>query len=187
MLNLPISHVCLTPVFLGESDESRNVGCLQTKLQGLPACSDIGSRVPVSVVGVDSGSAEAPQKVAKETISLLVAQLLRTAQEDQRMDGKAPLEGKSSPLSAVSPGPDMERGHSVKEWVRMCFPCGGRGHGVNRCSQVDTGWSGREGQPPGPSEIEVQLTPSGSGWFEGTPAGLAVASGTWARTSLNLK
>ena len=93
-----------------------------------------------------------------------------------------------SPLSAVSPGPGTERGH--------CFSCGRQGHGVNRCSQVDTsfpflppgwsvdvrngqyrvtqtdrtrlgstpgneGWSGREGQPPGPSGIEVRLTPAG--------------------------
>ena len=105
--------------FLGESDESRNVGCLQTKLQELPACSDMVSRIPVSVVGVDSGSAEALRQVAKgdsqlaplEAISLLVAQLLNTAREGQWMDGKAHLEGKSSPLSAVSPGPGTERGH----------------------------------------------------------------------------
>ena len=73
----------------------------------------------MSVVGVDSGIAEALRKVAKgdgqlaplEVISLLVAQLLHTAWEDQWMDGKAHLEGKSSPLSAVSPGPGTERGH----------------------------------------------------------------------------
>ena len=165
---------------------------------------DMGSRVPVSVVGVDSGSAETPRNVEKgdgqlaplEAISLLVAQLLHTAQEGQWMDGKAHLEGKSSPLSAVSPGPGTERGHSVKEWARVCFLCGRQGHGVNRCSQVDTsvpflplgwsvdvrngqyqatqtdgtrlgstpgneGWSGREGQPSGPSEFEVQLTLAG--------------------------
>ena len=52
------------------------------------------------------------------------------------------------PLSAVSPGTGAERGHSGKEWVRVCFSCGRQGHGVNRCSQVDTsfpflplGWS----------------------------------------------
>ena len=86
------------------------------------------------------------------------------------MDGKAPSEGELSPLSAVSPGSGTERGYSVKEWVRVCFSCGRQGHGVNQCSQVDTsflvtqtdgtglgstpgneGWSGREGQTPGPS------------------------------------
>ena len=126
---------------LGESDESLNVGCLQTKLKELTACSDMGWRVPVSVVGV-----ETPRKVEKgdgqlaplEAISLLVAQLLCMTREGQWMDRKAPLEGKLSPLSAVSPGPGTERGHSAKEWVRVFFSCGCQGHGVNRCSQVDT-------------------------------------------------
>ena len=83
----------------------------------------MGSRVPVSVVGVDSRSVETPRKVEKgngqlaplEAISSLVTQLLRTAQEGRRMDGKPPSEGKLSPLSAVSLGPGTERGHSVKE------------------------------------------------------------------------
>ena len=179
---------------LGESDESRNVRCLQTKLQELPACSGMGSRVPVSVVGVDSGRAGNPQKVEKgdgqlaplEAISSLVAQLLRTAQDGQQMDGKAPLEGKLSPLSAVSPGPGTERGHSVKEWVRVCFSCGrqGHGHGVNdvykwtllfhfchrggrwmanirRHGLTELDWGLLRETRDGPSGIEVRLTPAG--------------------------
>ena len=106
------------------------------------------------------------------------------------MDEKAPSEGEMGPSSAVSPGSGTERGHSVKEWVRVCFSCGRQGHGVNRGSQVETsfpflppgwsvdvqngqyratwtdgtglgstpgneGWSGWEGQPPGPSGIKV--------------------------------
>ena len=107
---------------LAESDESRNVRCLRMELQELPACSGMGSRVPVSVVGVDSRSAETPRKVEKkgdsqltplEAISSLVTQLLRMTQEGRRMDRKAPSEGKLIPLSAVSPGPGAERGHSV--------------------------------------------------------------------------
>ena len=50
--------------------------------------------------------------------------------------------------SAVSPVTGAERGHPVIEWARVCFSCGRQGHGVNRCSQVDTsfpflpqGWS----------------------------------------------
>ena len=126
------------------------------ELQDRPACSGLGSRVPLSLINMDSRSAETPRKVEKgdgqlaplEAISSLATQLLRMAQEGRRMDGKAPSEGKLSPLSAVPPGPDTERGHSVKEWVRVCFSCGRQGHGVNRCSQVDTsfpflppGWS----------------------------------------------
>ena len=54
------------------------------------------------------------------------------------MDEKAPSEGETSPLSAVSLGTGTERGHSAKEWMRGCFLCGRQGHKVNRCSQVDT-------------------------------------------------
>ena len=79
-----------------------------------------------------------------EAISSLETRLLRTAQEGRLVDEKAQM----GPLSAVSPGFCAERGHSVKEWVRVCFSCGRQGHGVNRCSQVDTsfpflppGWS----------------------------------------------
>ena len=103
-----------------------------------------------------SKSAETPRKVGEgdgqlaplEAIFSLVTQLLRTAQEGRRVDEKAPSEGELGPLSAGSPGSGAERGHSVKEWVRVCFSCGRQGHGVNRCSQVDTsvpflppGWS----------------------------------------------
>ena len=94
---------------LGESDESRNVRCLRTELQELPACSGMGSRVPVSVVGVDSRSAGTPRKVEKgdgqlaplEAISSLATQLLRTAQEGRRMDGKDSFGGEVYPLSAI--------------------------------------------------------------------------------------
>ena len=46
------------------------------------------------------------------------------------------------------------------------------------------GWSGREGKPPGSSEIVVRLTPEGESKFSGrTPAGLAGASGACPRNS----
>ena len=50
---------------LGESDDSRKVGCLRTELQELLACSGMYSRVPVSVVIVGSKSVETPRKVGK--------------------------------------------------------------------------------------------------------------------------
>ena len=147
---------------------------------------------------------ETPRKVEEgdgqltslEAISSLVTQLLHTVQEGRKRDETPLPEGESGPLSAVSPGPGKDIGHPVREWTRVCFSCGRQGHGVNRCSQVDTsfpflppgwsvdvrngqyrasqtdmtglrstpgneGWSGREGQPPGPSGIEVRLTPAG--------------------------
>ena len=191
---------------LGVSGESCTVGCLRTEMQELPACSGMDSRVPGTMVGVDLRSEETPRKVEEgdgqlaslETISSLVTQLLRTVQEGRRVDDTPLPEGESGPLSAVSLGPGMGIGPPVREWTRVCFSCGRQGHGVNRCSQMDTsfpflppgwsadvrngqyrvsqtdvtglrstpgneGWSGREGQPPGPSGIEVRLTPAGEG------------------------
>ena len=80
---------------LGESDDSRKVGCFQTELQELLVCSGTDSRDPVSVVGVGSKSAETPRKVGKgdsqlaplEAISSLMTRLLRTAQEDRWVGG----------------------------------------------------------------------------------------------------
>ena len=75
------------------------------------------------------------------------------------------------PLPAVSPGTGAERGHSVKQWARGCFSCGRQGHGVNRCSQVDTsfpilppGWSDvRNGQYQA-TRTALGSTPGNEGW-----------------------
>ena len=45
------------------------------------------------------------------------------------------------------------------------------------------GWSGREGQPPGPSGIKVRLTPAGELLVRGDASRL----GSWARTSLDFE
>ena len=52
-----------------------------------------------------------------------------------------------SPSAVLEVG-SAERGQSVMERARVCFSCGRPGHGVNRCSQVNTsfpflsqGWS----------------------------------------------
>ena len=66
------------------------------ELQEFPACSDKGSRVPVSVVGVDSGSAETPRKVEKgdgqlaplEAISLLHGSTTVTHSMGESTDGR---------------------------------------------------------------------------------------------------
>ena len=86
---------------LGESDDSRELGCLRTDWQELMVCTGADSRVPVPMVGVSLGSVETPRKVEEgdgqlaplEAISSLVARLLRTAQEGRRADVKAPSEG----------------------------------------------------------------------------------------------
>ena len=119
-----------------------------------------------------------------EAISSLVTRLLSTAQEGRRVDKKAPSEVEMGPLPAMSPGTGAERGHSVKEWVWVCFSCGRQGHGVNRCSQVDTsfpflppGWSVdvRNGQYRATRSDGTGLgsTPGNEGWSgrEGQPPG----------------
>ena len=70
------------------------------------------------------------------------------------------------------------------ERVRVCFLCGRQGHGVNRCSQVDTsfpflsqGWSVdvRDGQYRAirTSGTGMWSTPGNEGWSgrEGQPPG----------------
>ena len=61
---------------------------------------------------------------------------------------KIPPEEGIGSSSAVPAMGGTDRGHSTREWARVCFSCGRPGHGVNRCSQVDTsfpflllGWS----------------------------------------------
>ena len=115
----PISMVVRGCNSLGVSGESCTAGCHRTKRQELPACSGMDSRVPGPVVGVDPRSEETPRKVEEgdgqlaslETISSLVTQLIRTG-------------------TGIGP--------PVWEWMRVCFSCGRQGHGVNRCSQMDT-------------------------------------------------
>ena len=59
-----------------------------------------------------------------EVISSQVTRLLRTAQERQLADVKiSPREGMGS-SSAVPAAGVTERGHSTREWARVCFSCG---------------------------------------------------------------
>ena len=155
-------------------------------------CPGIDSRVPVSVVGVFPGNVETPREVRNgdsqlalwEVLSSLVTQLLRTAQEGRLADEKVPPEEGMGSSSAGLPVTGSERGHSAMEWARVCFLCGRQGHGVNRCSQVDTsfrflpqGWSVdvRNGQC---RAIQIGgtgmwFTPENDGWsgWEGQPPG----------------
>ena len=177
---------------LGGSDDSRQLRCLRTDLQELQVCTGMDSRVPVSGVGVSSRNVETPRKVGEgdgqlaplEAISSLATRLLRMAQEGRLVDEKAPSEGEMGSLSAVSQVSGAERGHSVKEWGKVCFSCGRQRHGVNRCSQVDTsfpflppGWlvDVRIGQYQATQTDGTGLgsTPGNEGWSgrEGKPPG----------------
>ena len=135
------------------------------------------SRVPVPVVSVIPSDVGTQRKVGNgdsqlaplEVISSLVTQLfIRTAQEGRPADVNVPAEEGTGSSSAVPAVRGAERGHSVMEWARVCFSCGRPGHGVNRCSQVDTsfpflsqGWSVNSGMANieryGPVEMECGL------------------------------
>ena len=86
--------------------------------------------------------------------------------------------------SAIPAAEGTERGHSTREWARVCFSCRRPGHGVNRCLQVDTffpflspGWSVdvRDGQyravrTGGTGRWSAPGNEGWSGW-EGQPPG----------------
>ena len=111
-----------------QSDDPRKLECPRTGSQEVLTVSVMDSRVPVSRVGEEDG-----QLAPLQAISLLVTRLLHAVQDGRPVEEKAPLEGKMSLVSAGVP---------------VCFLCGRQGHGVNRCSRVDTsfpflppGWS----------------------------------------------
>ena len=94
-------------------------------------------------------------------------------------------EGKLGPLSAVPLGPDMGIDPPVWGWARVYFSCGHQGHGVNRCSQMDTsfpflspGWSVdvRNGRyRASRTHVDgLNYTPGKEGWSgrEGQPPGI---------------
>ena len=58
------------------------------------------------------------------------------------------LDGGIHPSSPVPLEPVLEEDPTVRGWDRVCFSCGHQGHGVSRCSRIDTsfpfllaGWS----------------------------------------------
>ena len=132
--------------------------------------------------------------VTLEAISSLVTRLLRTAPEGRRADVKVPPVGGMGSTAAVPPVTSTEGGHLKMEWARVCFSCGRQGHGVNRCSQVDTsfpflprGWSRdvRNGQYQAmrTGGTDVWSAPGNEGWSgrEGQPPG---SSGIKAQLTL---
>ena len=114
----------------------------------------------------------------------LIARLLRAAQEDNAAEVKVPPNTRarrpSVALDAGTPGRNQLAGDGV-------FSCGRPGHGVNRCSQVDTsfpflprGWSVdiRDGQYRSVwhGGSMARSPPGNEGWSgqEGQPPGSSV-------------
>ena len=176
---------------LGGSGDSREPGCLRSDSQELMVCPVTESRVPVHVASVSQDEVGIQRKVGNgdsqlaplEVISSLVTRLLRAAQEDWPADVKVPPEEELGLSSAIPTVGGAEKG-PVRERVRVCFSCGRPGHGVNRCSQMDTsfpflsqGWSvdvrGGQYRAIRTGGTGMWPTPGDEGWSgrEGQPPG----------------
>ena len=121
-------------------------GCFRVRYEERKVFLVVDQRVPVLVANVilrEDGTpstvgSEDSQLAPLEVISSLVTRLLRTAQGGRPADVKTPPEeGMRSPPVVPAVGVAV-RGHSAREWARVCFSCRRPGHGVNCCSQVDT-------------------------------------------------
>ena len=95
------------------------------------------------------GGGGSSQVAPLEIMSSLIARLLRAAQEDHPAEVKVPPDaGARPPLAVPEVGITGRSQLSEVEHVMVCFSCGRLGHGVNRCSRVDSsfpflpqGWS----------------------------------------------
>ena len=140
---------------LGGPSDSREPGSLRSESQELLVCSVKESRVPVQVTSViprevgihrKVGNGES-QLIPLEVISSLVTRLLRTVQEGRLADVKVHPEEVTGIVISCTGGESCGK-RPFSAMVTVCFSCGRPGHGVNRCSQVDTtfpfllqGWS----------------------------------------------
>ena len=111
-------------------------------------CPEVESRIPVPVANVVQSDIVGPREWVQPRCSSgimpsLIARLLRAALEDNPAEVKVPPNTRqpSVALDAETPERNQLAGDGV-------FSCGRPGHGVNRCSRVDTsfpflprGWS----------------------------------------------
>ena len=72
-------------------------------------------------------------------LSSLIARLIWAAQEDNPAEVKVPPDaGARWPPVVPFLGTSAQSQVSEAEPVMVCFSCGRPGHGMNRCSRVDT-------------------------------------------------
>ena len=167
-------------------------------------------QIPVSVASVVQSDLAGVQEVGSVwnqdalpgLLSSLIAQLIWAAQEDNPAEVKVPPDtGTQGPPVAPLPGTSAQSPVLEAEPVMLCFSYGSPGHGVNRCSRVDTsfpflppGWSVavQDGQylavwPGGPM---ARIQSGNEGWSasrtsgnSGTTDGMGVTGGTctWLR------
>ena len=143
---------------LGMSDDSREPGYFRPNSLKPVGCPDVDSRIPVPVANVSQSNVVAHRKGGEggcsqvaplKIMSSLIARLLWAAQEDHPAEVKVPPDAGARPPSVVPElGIPGQSQLSEVERVMVCFSCGHPGHGVNRCSRVDSsfaflpqGWS----------------------------------------------
>ena len=106
-------------------------------------CPEVESRIPVPVASVVQSDIVGPRDVRSRCnqyfspgiMPSLIARLLRAAQEDNPVEVKEPPDA-GARRPSVAPGAGMPgRNQLAGDGV---FSCGRPGHGVNRCSRVDT-------------------------------------------------
>ena len=118
-------------------------------------CPESEPRIPVSMSSVVQSDLVGAQEVGSVRnrdaspgkLSSLIARVIRAAQEDNPTEVKVPPDA-GARWPPVAPFPGTSAQSQVSEAEPVCFSCGRPGHGVNRCSRVDTsfpflppGWS----------------------------------------------
>ena len=141
----------------GVSGDSRESKLFRANSLRAVGCPEVDSRIPVSVANVVQSDSVGPreagcgcnQDAPPGILSSLIARLLRATQEDNLAEVKVPPDaGARQPSVAPGAGTPGRSQLSEAEPVMVCFSCGHPGHGMNRCSRVDTsfpflpqGWS----------------------------------------------
>ena len=137
----------------GVSGDSRESTLFRENSLRTVGCPEVESRIPVPVASVVQSDIVGPreagsgcnQDVPPGIMPSLIARLLRAAQEDNPAGVKVPPNTRARRPSVALDAGTLGRNQLAGDGV---FSCGRPGHGVNRCSQVDTsfpflrqGWS----------------------------------------------
>ena len=135
----------------GVSGDSRESTLFRENSLRTVGCPEVESRIPVPVASVVQSDIVGPreagsgcnQDVPPGIMPSLIARLLWAAQEDNPAEVKVPPNTR-----ARRPSVALDAGTPGRNQLAGVFSCGRPGHGVNRCSRVDTsfpflsrGWS----------------------------------------------
>ena len=99
----------------------------------------VASVVQSDIVGARVAGCGCNRDASLGTMPSLIARQLRAPQEDNPTEIKVPPDGGARrPSGTPVAGTSGQSQSSETELVMVCFWCGRPGHGVNRCSRVDT-------------------------------------------------